>query len=84
MKEHNETSAKTGLTGFEVASITIWFVGLFGLGALALIRWALGIPMSQFMASSAGSIAVWIFSGLFVLGSLILHPFAVWARRWTK
>ena len=76
--------AKTDLSRFEVASGIVWFVGLAGLGALALIRWALSIPMAEFMASWPGSVAVWIFSGLFVLGALILHPFAVWARRWTK
>lgn len=61
----------------EFFSVLVWILGFAGLSAIAVIRWLFDVSLENFIGSLTGSIALWVFSGLFVLGFLILHPLAV-------
>ena len=83
MNKQNKPLGRTGPTRLEIVSIAISALGFLGLCAIALIRWTFGITTQQIMASWMGSMAVWLFSAIFALGFIVLHPVAILTRRST-
>jgi len=67
--------------GLQKLSLLLTAIGFIGLGVSAGIRMYLGLRDEEFMASVPGSIAVFIFSGLFILGLVVLFPVSVFMQR---
>jgi hypothetical protein len=80
MNDQNQPPPRA-ITRFEIVSVALTVIGFLGLGALSLLRSILGVSEREFMAGPTASGAVWLFSGFFIVGLLVLFPLAVFARR---